>query len=116
MATVNTSLTQQALANDGAFRARIKNALATIAWQVLGEDPATTGHGARTTYARQVLGALDQAASFTAGWIVVRPNVFQTNVTVGFDPVTTQIVVTTDATDAALQSQIATDWSLIAGA
>ncbi len=51
----NDSFSQQALANDARFRQRVKNALATIAWQVLTEDPATTGHAARATFARLVI-------------------------------------------------------------
>jgi hypothetical protein len=110
----NDAYTQQALANDARFRLRVKNALATMAWQVLNEDPAAQGHQQRATYARQVLANLDGAAAYTAGWLVTRTNVIGATTSVALDQ--GQPVVQTDATDAALQSQLATDWSLIAGA
>lgn len=112
MATTDPYL-QQALANDGLFRQRLKAALATVAGQVFAEDPATAGHATRVTYARSVLQTLDATAGQIAGWFVTRTNVTGANaslVLVGVTP-----TVQTDATDAALQSQLATDWNSLAG-
>lgn len=110
----NDSFTLQALANDLNFRQRIRVAVMTVAWQVLNEDPSPPAHAARATYARGVLNDLNGSSAFVASWLVSRPNVIGTNITVSL--VAGVPVVATDATDAALQSQLATDWSLIAGA
>ncbi len=110
----NDSFSQQALANDPRFRQRVKNALAIIAWQVLNEDPVTTGHVARAAYARTVINSLDAAAAGAAGWLVTRTNINGANTTVAL--VQGVPIVSTDATDAAINSQIATDWQLLSGA
>lgn len=110
----NDAYTQQALAADSRFRLRVKSALAVIAWQVLNEDPGTVGHPTRTVYARGVLANLDSAAASVAGWLVMRTNVFNFVTSVALDQGTP--VVSTTSGDADLQSQLATDWSQLAGA
>jgi hypothetical protein len=112
----NTAVTQQLLAADVGFIARVKQALATVAWQVLNESDQTAGHTARATYARTVLGDLDLYARKTAGWLVARTNVTGATTSITVDENSGRIVVSTDAVDAALESQLSTDWSLIAGA
>lgn len=109
----NDSYSQQALANDPTFKRRLTSCLSTIALQVLNEDPATVGHASRTGYARQVLNSPDAYVANTAKWIVMRTNLFGANTTVVLDLGVP--VVQTDASDAAIQSQLATDWNLIAG-
>lgn len=109
----NDAYTQQALAADPRFRLRVKAALATIAWQVLNEDPGTAQHNARAAYARLVLGSLDSHVGNLVGSLVMRTNVFnfQTSVVLDFG---TPVVSTTSG-DADLQSQLATDWNNLAG-
>lgn len=111
---MNDAYTQQALAADPRFRLRVKAALATIAWQVLNEDPGTVGHQQRAVYARQVLGALDQYTANLAPSLVMRTNVFNFATTVSLDLGTP--VVSTASGDADLQSQLDTDWNKLAGA
>lgn len=110
----NDAYTQQALAADPRFRLRVKAALAVIAWQVLNEDPGTVGHQQRAVYARTVLGALDQAAANLVGSLVMRTNVFNFATSVSLDLGTP--AVSTASGDADLQSQLATDWTNLAGA
>lgn len=110
---MNDAYTQQALANDARFRLRVKDALAAIAWQVLDENPAAANHPARAAYARTVIGNLDGAVAQVAGWLVNRTNLFSANTTVAL--VQGVPVVQTDATDAAIRSQLATDWDKAAG-
>lgn len=109
----NDAYTLQALAASPQFRLRVKNALGKIAGNII--DPAITpgATAASKTYARQVLGNLDSYVGTTAGWLVNRPNVIATTITAAFDK--GQVVVESDAIDAALESQINSDWTLIAG-
>jgi hypothetical protein len=107
-------MTQTALSNDVRFRLRVKNALHIVSQQVLNESTGTTGHAQRAVYARNALQSLDAIAGQISQWIVGRPNVIATNVTV--DLTTGTPVVVCDVTDAAIQSQLATDWSNIANA
>lgn len=107
-------MTQTALANDARFRQRVKNALHVVAHQVLNESPATSGHAQRALYARNALASLDAIAGQIAQWMVGRTNIISANVTV--DLTTGAPVLVCDCTDAAIQSQLSTDWSNIAGA
>lgn len=110
----STNNTQLALAADEGFRIRFKGLLLQIAGQILDEDPATAGHGTRVAYARQVMTNPDTYTGLLAQWFVMRTNLFGANTTVS---IATGVPVTsTDATDAAILSQIATDWSKVAGA
>lgn len=110
----NDAYTQQALANDPRFRLRVKAALAKIAAQILDEDPGIVGHQQRAVYARTVIGALDAATANLVGFLVMRTNVFNFATSVTLDLGTP--VVSTASGDPDLESQLATDWSHLAGA
>ena len=107
----NSAATQQSLAEDMTFRRRVKDALNIVAWQVVEEDPATPEHAARASYARTMLANLDAQAAATSAWIINRANLMGANTTYNFDARAT----VTDATDAAIQSQISTDFNVMAG-
>jgi hypothetical protein len=107
----NDSYTQQALAANATFQTRVKNALATVAWQVLNEDVSTPGNTARVQYARQVINNLQGSAMQVAPWLVDRPNLFQFETS--FDFPSGDVV--TQSGDADIESQLATDWDVLAG-
>jgi hypothetical protein len=107
----NDSTTQQRLAADQAFQGRVRSAMATVAFQVLNEDPATPDHDKRATYAHSVLPNLTYAAQSATAWLVERPNLMAKTTSYDFP----SGAVVTDATDADLESQIATDWNILAG-
>jgi hypothetical protein len=107
----NDSHTQQRLAVDVTFQGRIRSAIANVAWSVLGEDPGTPNHDARVTYARAVINSLSGAAQTVAAWIVERPNLLAFATTYDF----VAGAVVTAATDADIESQLATDWDVLAG-
>lgn len=107
----NTSHTQQRLAQDPTFQGRVRAAVATVAWQVLGEDPATPNHDKRVTYARSVINNLTYAAQTAASWLVERPNLRAFETTYDF----AAGAIVTAATDPDIESQIATDWDVLAG-
>jgi len=107
----NDSYSQQALAIDPRFRLRVQNALASVAWTVLGENPGTPAHEARADYARTVINNLGAQAQAVAPWLVTRPNLMQAETTYDFQALAT----VTAATDAALESQLTTDWNTVAG-
>lgn len=108
----NNYFTQQALAQDSKFRLRVQAALATVAWQVLGENPATAGHQQRAVYARQVLANLPGAAANLAPSLVMRTNLMGFNTSYDF----AVGAVVTLSTDADIESQISSDWTNMAGA
>jgi hypothetical protein len=107
----NDSFTQQALAANASFQTRVRNALATVAWQVLNEDPATANNAARVLYARSVIYNLQAAAVQIAPWLVDRPNLFQFETS--FDFPSNDVV--TASGDADIESQLATDWNVLSG-
>ena len=109
----NDNFTQQALANDPTFRQRLKASLVRIAWQVLLEG-AVTDHGVRKTYANTVLNNPDAAVNALAGSFVFRTNVIGTTTSTAFDG-RGGVLVQSAVTDAAMDSQLATDWSSLAG-
>lgn len=109
----NTAFDLQALANSGFFRQRVKNALGKIAGNIIDPAISPSATAASKSYARQVLGNLDVYVTTLAGWLVTRPNVIST--TISATLVKGQVVVDSDAVDAALESQINSDWTLIAG-
>jgi hypothetical protein len=106
----NDSYSQQSLAIDPNFRLRVQDALSVVSWQVLGEDPSTPGHEAREAYARNAINNLGGAAQAVAAWLVDRPNLIGETTSYDFKA---RATVST-ASDAALQSQIATDWNMLA--
>lgn len=107
----NSSYTQQALASDPRFLVRVKAALGTVAWQILGESTGTPNHTIRANYARNVLTNLDSVAGQIAGWLVERPNL--NGFTTSYD-FTIGAVVTASG-DADIESQLNTDWNTLAG-
>jgi hypothetical protein len=107
----NDAHTQQALAADFSFQLRIRDAFSVVAWQVLGESVATVGHAQRQAYAMSVINNLQQVAQQVSPWLVNRPNVISAVTSYDFPSRS----VVTSATDAALQSQISTDWNELAG-
>lgn len=109
----NDAYSQQALASDPRFRLRVKAALGKIAWQILTEDTGTANHNTRAGYARTVLSNLDGATSNLVGSLVMRTNVFNFATSVTLDR--GQPVVETASGDPDIESQIATDWNLLAG-
>lgn len=108
------NFTQQALANDPTFRQRLKASLVRIAWQVLTEAGATQDHGVRKTYANQVLSNPDAVVNSLIGSFVFRTNVFAAATTLAFDGRGGTLVLSA-VTDAAMDSQLATDWSALSG-
>lgn len=110
----NDNYTQQALANDPTFRQRLKASLTRIAWQILTEDPATPQHQARKVYAGQVIANPDAVTASLSGSFVFRTNVFSTATSLAFDG-RGSTVVQSAVSDAAMDSQLATDWSALAG-
>lgn len=113
----NTAFTQQALANDPQFRLRFLGLLTQMAAQILnttigqGSPPVTAG---QQTYARSIVAAPQQFASTLIQYFVYRPNIFQSTVSVSIAE--GSAIVSTDATDAAILSQLASDWPSISGA
>jgi len=108
------NFTQQALANDPTFRQRLKASLSRIAWQVLNEGTGVTDHATRKAYANQVLANPDGVVNSLVGTFVFRTNVFSTPTTLAFDG-RGGVLVQSAVTDAAMDSQLATDWSSLAG-
>lgn len=104
--------TQQliALGRDSAFIARTMTLVYQICAQVYGEDPATPNHSARAAYANKLLQTQGLAGSI-APILVTRTNLANSTITYSF----LDGQVQTDATDAAILSQIATDWNMLAG-
>lgn len=108
----NNSYTQQALAADSHFHKRLTAALAAVAWQVIAEAENTPNHEQRKNYARTtVLPNLSGVAVQIAPWIVMRPNVL--NFSTSYDFALGAVVTTSG--DADLQSQLLTDWNVLAG-
>jgi hypothetical protein len=107
----NDSFTQQALAANLSFQTRVRNALATVAWQVLNEAASTPNNAARVLYARSVIYNLTAAAIQISPWLVDRPNVFQFETS--FDFPSNDVVSATG--DADIESQLATDWDVLSG-
>lgn len=77
---------------------------------VYAESGSTTNHNERVAFAFKVF-ASPSLADQLADVLVARTNIATSTVTYDFD----HRAVVTDATDAAIRSQIATDWNLLAG-
>jgi hypothetical protein len=107
----NDSYTQQRLAADLTFQGRVRSAIANVAWSVLGEDPGTPNHAARQSFARSVINNLTYSAQTVTPWIVERPNLLAFATSYDF----TAGSVVTAATDADIESQLLTDWDVLAG-
>jgi len=107
----NDSFTQQALAADLSFHARVRSALASVAFQVMSEPTTTPGHDQRATYARGVINNLQFTAPQVSSWLVERPNILGADTTYDFQKGN----VVSAATDPAIESQLMTDWDFLAG-
>lgn len=99
-----------ALANDAMFRQRCRNLVLQEAAVVYNESAGTTGHAARAAFAVKVLQSPGFAEQLVQV-IVTRTNLVASTVSYDFD----RVAVVTDASDAAILSQIASDWSMFAG-
>jgi hypothetical protein len=108
----NDAYSQQSLADDQTFRRRIKDALNLVAWQVIEEPADTPYHQQRVQYARtSVLANLEMAAQQVAPWIVSRTNLIAADTSYNFAARAT----VSAATDADIQSQLMSDWNVMAG-
>jgi hypothetical protein len=106
-----TNAQQAALGRDISFQLRVRPLFLQQAAVVYAESGATTGHATRVLLANKIAqspGASDSLAACLA----TRTNLAASNVSYNFDANR----VETDASDASISSQIATDWSLFAGA
>jgi hypothetical protein len=112
----NNAATQQTLAQDAHFRRRVKNALTTVAWQVVNEDVAIPNHVNREAYASQVIRQSDSEVTAIVPSFVNRPNVFNFDTTYVFDFESQTGHVATAAGDPDLESQLHTDWDDLAAA
>ena len=99
-----------ALAADDAFRQRVRNLALLEAAVVATEVNTTTNHNARSAYAFKLIGSPGLADQL-ADVLCARTNLVASVVTYDF----ARRAVVTDASDAAIRSQIATDWNMFAG-
>jgi hypothetical protein len=108
----STTDTQMALANDPKFIRRIAALLTQYAaGTVLTELTTVPNHPLRRQLAQQVItNSLGVAAQFSVT-IAMSTNIFGANTSYDF----VQLAIVTDATDAAISSQIATLWNGLAG-
>lgn len=115
----NDAFTQQALAADKHFQLRLQNALSKVAWEILEEPADTDHHAERATYAQKVVGSgtpspvsgPSMMAAQLAPSFVNRPNIF--NFTTSYD--FTIGATVTESGDADIESQLHTDWNMLAG-
>jgi hypothetical protein len=99
-----------ALAIDANFRQRIAALALQIAiGQIYVEDPNTPSHVNRLGFARMLIGG--GGSGSLAAVIASSANLVASTITYDF----TDGHVKTDATDAAISSQIASDWNMLAG-
>jgi len=99
-----------ALGNEGAFRQRVRFIALQQAAVVFAEIGTTPNHALRLAFAVKLVqnpGLAEQLAPIVA----TRTNLVASTVTYNF----TDGQVVTDASDAAILSQIASDWDLLAG-
>lgn len=98
-----------ALARDSNFQVRVLSlAIQYATATVYTEDPATPSHSIRLAYARSVVAG---GGGNIPNIIANRPNLVASNITYDFSTGHTK----TDAIDAAISSQIATDWNMLSG-
>lgn len=105
-----TPKSQIALAHDPVFLNRLQYLICQQAITVKNEASTTTGHAARAAFAGQVLADPAAKAVTMAVTICGGINLVAATTAIDFDR-----VVTTDATDAVILSQIATFWDAFAG-
>lgn len=99
-----------ALAQDGFFHQRVRNLMLLEAAVVVGEVNTTPQHNARAAYANKII-ATPSLAEQTVDYLCARTNLVASTVTYNF----ARRSVDTDATDAAIRSQISTDWNTLSG-
>lgn len=109
----NDNFTQQALANDPTFRQRLKASLSRVAWVVLTESvgPNTP---TRRAYARAFVANPDSVVAALSNSFVFRTNVFAAATAAAFDG-RGGVICQSAVTDAALDSQLTSDWDSLAG-
>lgn len=95
-----------ALGEDPHFRNRARALFLLEGGVVFAENPATSNHSARALFASKIA-QNPSIAEALAPALVQRTNLVASVVTYNFDARRVQ----TDATDAAIRSQIATDWN-----
>jgi hypothetical protein len=113
---MNDAYTQSALADDMKFRSRVRSALSSVAWQVETEDPATPNHANRDRYAQQVVRQLDTEVIVILPSFVMRPNVLAFATSYNYDFKTRIGFVESATGDADIQSQLMSDWDVMAAA
>ena len=99
-----------ALANDGFFRQRVRNLMLLEAAAVMGEVNTTPNHSVRVSYALKIIGN-PGAADLAVDYLCARTNLISSVITYDF----ANRSVVTDASDAAIRSQISTDWNTFSG-
>lgn len=108
----NSSYTQQALALEPIFHARVRAALATVAFQVIAEGRDTPTEVTRYNFAvNVVLPNLANYAVNISPWLVERTNLLGADTSYDF----VARAVVTAATDGAIESQLSSDWNTLAG-
>lgn len=107
MAVSDTRL-QRLLAQSEIFTSRVLITLCKIAGQVLTETGVGATHAARATYARAVLANPDQATRSASIFLAQSTNVAGTITMEDEGP-------RSSVSDAALESQVASAWNVLAG-
>ena len=107
----NTAIQQQRLAQSAHFLNRVASSLANVAFQVIAEGRDNETEIKRYDYALTVLRNTHTVAVQIVQWLVERPNLLAATTSYNFDIPD----VVTDATDAAIESQIASDWNILSG-
>lgn len=98
------------LGNDADFRQRVRALFLLEAGVVYAENPSTPNHTARANFASNIA-KNPGIAEGLAPALVQRTNLVDSTVTYDFDAAR----IESDATDAEIRSQIATDWNYFAG-
>lgn len=99
-----------ALAADNDFRQRVRNLVLLEAAVVANEVNTTPNHTARSAFAFKVIGS-PGTADQVADYLCARTNLIASAITYDF----ARRAVVTDASDAAIRSQLATDWNTLSG-
>lgn len=98
-----------ALGNDSDFRQRVRALFYLEAGVVYAENSGTANHAARALFASKIATGVIDAGSLAPA-LAQRTNLTSSTVTFNFDAQR----VESDATDAEIRSQIATDWNYFA--
>lgn len=109
MASTADQLT--ALGNDLQFRARIQSLLVQQAGVAYAEAGGTPNHALRVMYAKHVFANPSGVAQSVAAVIVNRTNLVAGTTSYNF----ASGRVETNVTDAAISSQLASDWDMLSG-